>query len=48
MDIGSETGSVTKKKGKQIFTTGIGACLTPDYRDEEERKNNTSNSINNN
>ena len=29
---GSETGLVTKKKGKQKSTTGIGASLTLDYR----------------
>ena len=29
---GSETGLVTKKKGKQQSTTGIGASLAPDYR----------------
>ena len=29
---GSETGSVTKKNGKQKSTTGIGVSLTPDYR----------------
>ena len=27
---GSETGLVTKKKGKQKSTTGIGASLTPE------------------
>ena len=28
---GGETGSVTKKKEKQISTTGIGASLTLDF-----------------
>ena len=32
---GSETESVTKEKGKKKSTTGIGASLTPDYRDKE-------------
>ena len=32
---GSGMGSVTKKKGKQNPTTGIGASLTPDFRDKE-------------
>ena len=35
----NETGSVTKKKGEQKSTTGIGASLTPDYRDKEESNN---------
>ena len=35
---GSEMGSVMKKKGKK-FMTSIGAILTPDYRDKEERNN---------
>ena len=29
----SETGPVTKKKGKQFSKTGIGASLTPDFRE---------------
>ena len=37
-----ETGSVSKKKGKQKFTTGISACLTLDFRDKEESNNNKS------
>ena len=37
---GSEKGLVTKKKGKQKSKTGIGASLTPDYRDKEEINNN--------
>ena len=38
---GSETGLVMKKKGrgKQKSTTGVGASLTPDYRDKEESNN---------
>ena len=32
-DGGSETGSMTKKKGKQKLTTDTGASLTPDFRD---------------
>ena len=36
---GSETGLVLKKKEKQNSTTGIGASLTPDVRDKEERNN---------
>ena len=32
---GSETESVTKEKGEKKSTTGIGASLTPDYRDIE-------------
>ena len=35
---GSETGLV-KKKGKQTSTPGIGASLTPDYRDKEDSNN---------
>ena len=35
---GSETGSVTKKKGKKS-TTGVGSSLTPDFRDKEENNN---------
>ena len=31
---GSETGQVTKKKGGKSIT-GIGASLTPDYREQE-------------
>ena len=37
---GSETGSVTKKKGKQTSMTDIGVSLTPDFRDKEENNNN--------
>ena len=37
----SELGLVTKKNGKQKLMTGIGASLTPYYRDKEE-SNNTS------
>ena len=33
---GSETGLVKKKKGNKTSTTGIGASLTPDFRDKEE------------
>ena len=36
---GSETGSMTKKKGTQKSTTGIGASLTPDNRDKDEGNN---------
>ena len=32
---GNETESVTKKKGNQKSTTGIGASLTPDFREKE-------------
>ena len=32
---GSKTGLVMKTKGKKS-TTGIGASLTPDYREKEE------------
>ena len=32
---GSETESVTKEKGEKKSATGIGASLTPDYRDIE-------------
>ena len=35
---GSEMGLVMK--GKKKFTTGIGAHLTPDYRDKQENSNN--------
>ena len=28
-----------EEEGKQKTTTGIGASLTPDYRDKEENKN---------
>ena len=38
---GSETGLVLKK-GKEKSTTGIGASLTPDYRDTEECNKNNS------
>ena len=42
---GSEMGLVTKKKGKQKSTTGVGASLTPDgplpdHRHKEESNNN--------
>ena len=36
---GRKTRSVTKKKGKKI---GIGASLTPDYRDKEESNSNSA------
>ena len=36
---GSETGLVMTKKEKKP-TTGIGASLTPDYRNKEESNNN--------
>ena len=32
----SKTRLVKKKKGKHKSTTGIGASLTPDYREKEE------------
>ena len=35
---GCETGLVMKKKGGKS-TTGIGASLTPDYKDKEESNN---------
>ena len=35
---GSETRSVTKKKGKK-FTTGITATLIPDFRGKKESNN---------
>ena len=34
-----ETGSVTKRNRKTKLTTGIGANLSPDYRDKEESNN---------
>ena len=37
---GSETGSVTKTMENKS-TTDIGACLTADYTDKEERNKNT-------
>ena len=36
---GSETELVMKKKGKHKSTTGIGASLTPDYREKDESNN---------
>ena len=35
---GNKTGLV-RKKGKHKSTTGIGASLTPDYREKEESNN---------
>ena len=37
----SETGLVTKKEGEKS-PTGIGASLSPDYKDKEESNNNIS------
>ena len=37
---GSETRLVMKKKGEHKSTTGIGASLTPEYREKEESNNN--------
>ena len=37
---GSETGSVTEEEGNKKSTTGIGACLTPEFRDKNESNNN--------
>ena len=34
---GSKTGLVMKKKGGEKSATGIGASLTPDYRDKGEK-----------
>ena len=36
----SETGSVTKKDGKQKSTTDIGGSLTSDFKNKEESNNN--------
>ena len=35
----SKTELVMKKKGKHKSMTGIGASLTPDYRENEESNN---------
>ena len=36
---GSKTELVMKKKGKHKSTTGVGASLTPEYREKEESNN---------
>ena len=41
---GSKTGLVMKKRRKHKSTTGIGASLTPDYREKEESNNNVNSS----
>ena len=43
--VDGDTGSVTKMKGKQKSTTGIGACLTPDFKGTEENNNNNDNNV---
>ena len=43
-----ETGLVMKKKGEQKSTTGIGASLTPDYRNKEKSNSNNENNNSNN